>query len=885
MNRLAADLTLINLNLLFVRYGEQIERERHVPLGCLYLTRALEAAGFTVDFRDYQLCESEDPFDLDSFLDFVAEPAPVIGLSCMANLLPFTLVAAEALKARYPDRKVVLGGVGSKAVEEKILRRFPGVDVIAHGEGEETGPELLRTLRTGRALASVRGISYRSNGSVIHTPDRPRLRDLDALPCPAFEKVPLDRYQGYGMMTSRGCPYPCTFCSVAPVWNYQSFSRSPGNIVEEMALLHRQAGVELFLFQDEFFVSGKEHVMAFCDALGRAGLTVKWKAFGRVNLIDEEMMRAMARAGCVELRFGIESGSDRVLKRIKKGFTAAESLELIPKAVQIFPRVDAFYVWGFPFETIEDFYQTLFQMVSFRTMGARILPSLLCLLPQTPIYEELAPDTRLEFCPWLLPEFVLTGHEVLRGNNVEVPARHRRYFELITANPDIFPGFFHFDLEGNVLPKLELLRRFGFYLQPELIAEANLDSRGATRVEQAAIDCRPDPQVPAMLYRQAGKTGKQVSILGFGCMRLPVRDGKPDLIDEEPALAMVDRAIRQGVNYFDTAYVYHSAVSFGAGMSEVFLGRALQGRRQQVHLATKLPSWLIHSRADMDRYLNEQLQRLQTDHIDFYLLHGLTGPLWTQLKQLGAAEFLDAALADGRIRHAGFSFHDEATQFKPIVDAYDWSFCQIQYNFMDETFQAGRAGLEYAGGKGLGVVIMEPMRGGTLTARIPAAVQAVWDQAPVKRTPAEWALRFVWNRPEVSVVLSGMSEPRQLEQNIRYASEGLAGSLTSAELQLIQEAKAIYESRIRVPCSCCGYCLPCPASVQIPANFQQLNKLAVYQDRDSAQFFYDHILTPDQRASHCEQCGQCEESCPQHLPIRTLLKEVAREFEPVLNHI
>ena len=466
------DLTLINLNMLFMRYGEQIERECHVPLGCLYLTRALEAEGFKVDLRDYQLWDTEEPFNLEAFLAFAAEPAPVIGLSCMANLLPFTILAAEALKARYPDRKIVLGGVGTKSVEDKILRRFPWIDVIARGEGEATAPELMRAL-DGGSLESVLGISYRHNGSIAHNPERPRLRNLDDIPFPAFGRVPLERYQGYGMMTSRGCPYPCTFCSVAPVWNYQSFSRSPENIVAEMAQLHRQAGVDLFLFQDEFFVSGKRQVMAFCDALEREGLKVLWKAFGRVNLIDEEMMRRMEQCGCVELRFGIESGSDRVLKSIKKCFTAAESLDLIPKAVRIFRRVDAFYIWGFPFETMEDFHQTLFQMVSFRTMGARILPSLLCLLPQTPIYESLNGSAPLEFCPWLLPEFVLTGHEVLRGSNVEVPERSRHYFEFIQANPDIFPGFFHVDLQGNVLPKLELLRKFGFYLQPELVAETD----------------------------------------------------------------------------------------------------------------------------------------------------------------------------------------------------------------------------------------------------------------------------------------------------------------------------------------------------------------------------------------------------------------------------
>ena len=463
-----ADITLVNLNMLFMRYGEEIERELHVPLGCLYLARALENAGLEVDFRDYQTAPYDDPFDLANFLEFVKDPAPVLGLSCMANLLPFTLHAMRTLKERYPDRVLVLGGVGSKAVEDKILARFPWVDVIARGEGEITGPELVRTLREGGDLAGVAGISYRAaDGAIRHNPDRPRLRDLDAIPFPAFHKVDLKRYAGYGMMTSRGCPYPCTFCSVAPVWNLESYSRSPGNIVAEMVHLHRRAGVDLFLFQDEFFVSGKRQVMEFCRELRGTGLRLEWKAFGRVNLVDAEMMRAMAGCGCLELRFGIESGSDRVLQRIRKGFTAAQALEIVPQAVEIFPRVDTFFVWGFPFETLEDFNQSLFQMVSFRMMGARILPSLLSLLPQTELYKEYAGKAALEFCPYLFPEFVFTGHEVCRGGDVELPDRYRAYFDLILANPDVFSGFFHIDLAGNVLPKLVLLRQFGFYPAPE----------------------------------------------------------------------------------------------------------------------------------------------------------------------------------------------------------------------------------------------------------------------------------------------------------------------------------------------------------------------------------------------------------------------------------
>lgn len=492
-----ADLTLINLNMLFMRYGEKVERELHVPLGCLYLTRALENSGFEIDFRDYQIACTDDPFDLETFLEFVCEPARVVGLSCMANLLPFTLLASRAIKARYPDRIIVLGGVGSTAVEDQILRRFPSIDVIARGEGERTGPELLAALRCGGDLTRVAGISYRANDTVQHNPDRSRIHDLDAIPLPAFEKIDLKRYAGYGMMTSRGCPYPCTFCSVAPVWGWESHSRSARSIVDEMRRLHRNAGVDLFLFQDEFFVSGKKQVLEFCHALERSGLDVEWKAFGRVNLMDEEMMRAMAGCGCLELRFGIESGSDAVLARIRKGFSALDSLALIPKAIEIFPRVDCFFVWGFPFETMDDFNQTLFQMVSFRMMGARILPSLLSLLPQTTVYREYSASGSLEFCPYLFPEFVFTGHEVLNDGEIELPERYRDYFDLITANPDIFPGFFHIDLAGNVLPKLAMLRQFGFYPDPHA-SPAKGESCGAhsprtsapelaTRAEHGAI--------------------------------------------------------------------------------------------------------------------------------------------------------------------------------------------------------------------------------------------------------------------------------------------------------------------------------------------------------------------------------------------------------------
>ena len=496
-----ADITMVNLNMLYIRYGEQTDRELHVPLGPLYLTRALEDAGFAVDFRDYQLCEANDLFDMETFLEFAKDPAPVVGLSCMANLLPFTMLAFKALRDKYPDRVFVLGGVGSKSVENEILRRFDWVDIICRGEAERTGPELLRALRERGNLADVKGLSFRCNGSICHNPDRERIQDLDGVAFPAFEKVDLSRYAGFGMVTSRGCPYQCTFCSVAPVWNFESYCRSPLNIIAEMKHLREQAGVDLFLLQDEFFVSGKKQVMDFCRALQQECLGIEFKAFGRVNLVDREMMRALADAGCIELWFGVESGSDVILSQIRKGFTSSEVLEIVPAAIELFPRVDAFYVWGFPFETMDDFNQTLFQMISLRMMGARILPSLLCLLPQTAIYREWSGRVPLLFCPYLLPEFVFTGHEVCHGGSVEIPESHKDYFELIERNPDIFPGFFHMDLESNILAKLELLRKFGFYpdpsvksLKPEHDEQTGTESCGAhsPRIEPQNLATRSD---------------------------------------------------------------------------------------------------------------------------------------------------------------------------------------------------------------------------------------------------------------------------------------------------------------------------------------------------------------------------------------------------------
>ena len=381
-----------------------------------------------------------------------------------------------------------------------------------------------------------------------------------------------------------------------------------------------------------------------------------------------------------------------------------------------------------------------------------------------------------------------------------------------------------------------------------------------------------------MLYRKMPKNGDELSILGFGCMRLASKaDGS---IDEERATKQLRSAIDNGVNYVDTAWPYHM------GASEPFVGRALADEyRAKVKLATKLPSWLIEKREDMDTFLNAQLEKLRTDHIDYYLVHALVGELWDSVETLGVKEFLDAAKADGRIRNAGFSFHGAGEDFNRIVDAYDWDFCQIQYNFLDEKNQAGTAGLEYATSKGLGVVIMEPLRGGNLTRTVPPAVRAIWDEAPVKRTAAEWALRWIWNHPEVTVVLSGMNDEANIRENLAMAGQALPHSLTEVELNLVKRVEQKYRDLMKVACTGCRSCMPCPSGVNIPLCFEHYNNLSLADDPNGEKFMYAARLggavalgTPE-FASLCVQCGQCAEKCPQHIDIPTVLESVVKELE------
>ena len=366
-----------------------------------------------------------------------------------------------------------------------------------------------------------------------------------------------------------------------------------------------------------------------------------------------------------------------------------------------------------------------------------------------------------------------------------------------------------------------------------------------------------------MQYRRVPKNGDQLSALGFGAMRLPTKRMK---IDEERATRQIRDAIDRGVNYIDTAVPYHG------GESERFLGRALRdGYREKVKIATKLPPWSVTAREDMDKILDIQLKKLRTDHIDYYLLHGLDAGQWKKLFDLGVLEFLDSAKASGKIVNAGFSFHGDRRTFHEIIDAYDWTFCQIQYNFLDETNQAGTEGLRYAASKDVAVMVMEPLRGGMLAGKLPKDVEQVYGRAGTKRSAAEWALRWVWNHPEVTVVLSGMNDERHIAENIKICEDALPGSMTADELATVETVAGMYKRLMKVGCTGCGYCMPCPFGVNIPQCFSLYNGYYSGGSRIMTRGMYGASLMGGMGepadASLCRNCGRCEKACPQKIAI------------------
>ena len=375
-----------------------------------------------------------------------------------------------------------------------------------------------------------------------------------------------------------------------------------------------------------------------------------------------------------------------------------------------------------------------------------------------------------------------------------------------------------------------------------------------------------------MNYR-TDKYGNKLSILGFGCMRFPQTMGKINMDETEREILT---AYHEGVNYYDTAYVYPG--------SEAALGKILEKNniREQVYIATKLPHYLIKNIEGMEKLFNEQLKRLRTDYIDYYLMHMLTDTdTWNRLKELGIEEWLDNKRQSGAIRQVGFSYHGNSDMFCKLVDAYDWDFTQIQYNYMDEHSQAGRKGLMYASEKGLPVIIMEPLRGGKLVNRLPEEAKKIFSNYPIQHTPAQWAFRWLWNQPEVTCVLSGMNSDAMVRDNINTASTVTIGELGPDEEEMLKQVVQAINSKMKVGCTGCGYCMPCPKNVDIPGTF------AAYNRRYSEGKFWalvDYAICTAMRknstaASNCIECGKCEKHCPQHIEIRKHLKDAKKELE------
>ena len=381
-----------------------------------------------------------------------------------------------------------------------------------------------------------------------------------------------------------------------------------------------------------------------------------------------------------------------------------------------------------------------------------------------------------------------------------------------------------------------------------------------------------------MNYR-TDRYGNKISILGFGCMRFPQKLGRIDLAETEREIMT---AFRAGVNYYDTAYIYPG--------SEAALGKILQKNkiRDKVFIATKLPHYLIHSAEGMEKLFQEQLTRLQTDHIDYYLMHMLTDiQTWERLKALGILTWLEEKRKCGAIRQIGFSYHGNSDMFCRLTDAYDWDFCQIQYNYMDEHSQAGRRGLHYASGKGMPVIIMEPLRGGRLVTRLPEKAKRIFADYPVKHTPAQWAFRWLWNQPEVTCVLSGMNSMQMVRDNIRTASTAAAGELGPEEEKMLRRVVKAINAKMKVGCTGCGYCMPCPKHVDIPGTFAAYNR-RYSEGKFSAlkeYFMCTAMRKTSTAASNCVECGRCEKHCPQHIAIRTELKNARKELEGPLYRI
>ncbi len=419
-------------------------QQRFSPVGPLYIASVVEAAGRHVDFREYQLTHYENPYAVESFLSFIRDSYDTVAISCYSDFLPVVLLAAERLKRECPSKTVILGGEGPAGVADEILHYFPFIDIIVKGEGERTVVELMRCLDAGGDLSLVKGISYKGDCGIVVTPQRELVEDLDELPLPAHDKVDLAAYQMVGMTSSRGCPYRCTFCDVAPFWRHRFRTRSVGDIIREIRVLVRDFGQTAITFYDELFTFSRERVMAFCDALEKEELCIDWSCLARIDSMDEPLMKRMAQSGCSMVSYGVESGSDRVQRLMKKGLNRARIEEVIGLSAKHFKYIQTFFVWGFPFETMEDFYRTMDLVDLVTRMGTNPTVGYLAPFPLSRLYREHRGTLRF-------------SEKIFRDSHAHADPEAAK---LIESYPNVFPGFYVWETE-LMEEKYEAAERLG----------------------------------------------------------------------------------------------------------------------------------------------------------------------------------------------------------------------------------------------------------------------------------------------------------------------------------------------------------------------------------------------------------------------------------------
>lgn len=449
------DITLVNISTAVPSQASQ-GRDLHVPLGCLYLVSALEQAGIRVDFRDYQLFSKDLPFplDIDYFQSFLADSASIVGVSCMVSMLPFVLLGTKKFKETHPDHKVILGGAGPSGVAEAIVSSLPWIDIVVRGEGEVTLVELVKALMGGGDLRPISGMTYRDGSGIHHNQPRPRLKNLDDIAFPAYERAELSEYTKVPVITGRGCPFNCTFCDVGPLWGNRTVFRSIDNVIEELILLNSEYGQDSVYMADDTFDLKRTRTEAFCGEI--KGLGLNWSCLARVDLMDEKLLDGMASAGCNAVFLGIESGSNEVLKAINKKFTIQEATRKVEMSTKYFDRVITSFIWGFPFETMEDLKQTVFSVLSMSYLDAMVGLKLLSPMPLSKLGIEYG--DQLEFSEDLCSVFASLGN-VTPGRMSRMAEIPEEFQAFIKEHPDICAGFYHIESD-NLHEKADYVRRF-----------------------------------------------------------------------------------------------------------------------------------------------------------------------------------------------------------------------------------------------------------------------------------------------------------------------------------------------------------------------------------------------------------------------------------------